>query len=387
MYMYFRINKLSVNRSSRFSHAVVTICLVFFASFCFGQNPQYVSGPEIGSNCELLYSFDARDIMSPTPVANGYSIDFGDGTTTSTNALISHSYSASGNYTVVITWTGGSWTQTFYALGSLDNGNLPVITASGPGANGEYSFYYTGYDFVVNQQPVNGPIHTLEINLGDGTIYNFPDATAVSNNMLVLTHVYSAPDNYAVTANRYYFNPPLTVCPSQYTMFISSDGDPCCSNFAPIVGQRYWLSAWVKEDHDIQVKSYSSTKIEVEFIGGTTSLVEFTPTGDIIEGWQRIVGDFIVPTGTTDLKLHMVNVSSSISAYFDDVRVHPFNASMKSYVYDPETLWLTAELDDNNYATFYEYDKEGQLIRIKKETSRGIMTIQESRSSNPKAEN
>ena len=83
----------------------------------------------------------------------------------------------------------------------------------------------------------------------------------------------------------------------------------------------------------------------------------------------------------------MVNESSSIAAYFDDVRIHPFNASMKSYVYDPETLWLTAELDDNNYATFYEYDKEGQLIRIKKETARGIMTIQESRSSNPKKEN
>ena len=60
---------------------------------------------------------------------------------------------------------------------------------------------------------------------------------------------------------------------------------------------------------------------------------------------------------------------------------------MKSYVYDPITLWLTAELDDNNYATFYEYDQEGQLIRIKKETARGIMTIQESRSSNPKSPN
>ena len=57
---------------------------------------------------------------------------------------------------------------------------------------------------------------------------------------------------------------------------------------------------------------------------------------------------------------------------------------MKSYVNDPETFWLTAELDDNNYATFYEYDKEGKLIRIKKETSRGIVTIKENRSSNPK---
>jgi hypothetical protein len=53
---------------------------------------------------------------------------------------------------------------------------------------------------------------------------------------------------------------------------------------------------------------------------------------------------------------------------------------MKSYVYDGETFWLTSELDDNNYATFYEYDQEGGLIRIKKETARGIVTIQDTRS-------
>ncbi|MGK4569023.1 hypothetical protein [Flavobacterium sp. 3HN19-14] len=43
-----------------------------------------------------------------------------------------------------------------------------------------------------------------------------------------------------------------------------------------------------------------------------------------------------------------------------------------------------AELDENNYATFYEYDKEGGLVRVKKETERGVQTIKESRSSNPK---
>lgn len=57
---------------------------------------------------------------------------------------------------------------------------------------------------------------------------------------------------------------------------------------------------------------------------------------------------------------------------------------MKSYVYDPLTLRLTAELDEQNYATFYEYDEEGALIRVKKETERGIMTIKESRNNSSK---
>ena len=53
---------------------------------------------------------------------------------------------------------------------------------------------------------------------------------------------------------------------------------------------------------------------------------------------------------------------------------------MKSYVYDPVSLRLMAELDENNYATFYEYDDEGTLVRVKKETDEGIMTIKENRS-------
>lgn len=52
---------------------------------------------------------------------------------------------------------------------------------------------------------------------------------------------------------------------------------------------------------------------------------------------------------------------------------------MKSFVYDPFTLRLHAELDENNYATYYEYDEEGALVRVKKETERGVKTINETR--------
>lgn len=68
-------------------------------------------------------------------------------------------------------------------------------------------------------------------------------------------------------------------------------------------------------------------------------------------------------------------------AYFDDLRINPIKGNMKSYVYDPISLKLMAELDENNYATFYEYDAEGTLVRIKKETERGVFTIKESRQS------
>ena len=52
---------------------------------------------------------------------------------------------------------------------------------------------------------------------------------------------------------------------------------------------------------------------------------------------------------------------------------------MMTHVYDKEDYRLMAELDENNYAIFYEYDEEGKLIRTKRETEKGIMTIEEKR--------
>jgi hypothetical protein len=38
-----------------------------------------------------------------------------------------------------------------------------------------------------------------------------------------------------------------------------------------------------------------------------------------------------------------------------------------------------AELDNRNYATFYNYDSEGGLVQVKQETEKGVMTIKSSR--------
>lgn len=163
---------------------------------------------------------------------------------------------------------------------------------------------------------------------------------------------------------------------------------PCdtCNGFMPIGGRDYWISAWVKVGSP-QVKTYNNgsngPSLELSFFGSGNQPIQFYPTGEIIDGWQRIVGKFTIPSGSLDLNLTL-NADLTYNTYFDDIRIHPFNASMKSYVYDGETFWLTSELDDNNYATFYEYDEEGGLIRIKKETSRGIVTIQETRSNTVK---
>ncbi len=157
------------------------------------------------------------------------------------------------------------------------------------------------------------------------------------------------------------------------------------SSFIPEIEEPYVISAWVKEQHATEQTTYSSN-IEISFNNGNTvtSPIQFSPSGNIIDGWQRIEGHFTIPLGSTDINIVLNNTVDPNPAYFDDIRIFNANGSMKSFVYDPVTQRLMAELDENNYATLYEYDKEGGLVRVKKETERGIYTIQETRSGNSK---
>lgn len=163
-----------------------------------------------------------------------------------------------------------------------------------------------------------------------------------------------------------------------------------CESFSPTPGDTYWIGAWVKEEHEEQVISYSNSAINLVFSDADNQPIgaplQLEPSGDIIDGWQRIIGEFTIPQETVYFNLNLINQDTA-PVYFDDVRVHPINGNMKSFVYDPESYRLMAELDENNYTTFYEYDNEGGLVRVKKETTEGIMTIQETRSSNTKTNN
>lgn len=148
----------------------------------------------------------------------------------------------------------------------------------------------------------------------------------------------------------------------------------CIPKFQP-VDDRYVVSAWVKELQASTSGALNYTKSHLKVSSGTQTET-FQPSGQIIDGWQRIEG--IIQTNSVgNLRMELI-VDEGI-AYFDDIRVFPFDGSMVTYVYDPVTLRLMAEMDERNYAKIYEYDEEGKLVRVKKETEKGIMTIQENR--------
>jgi hypothetical protein len=180
-------------------------------------------------------------------------------------------------------------------------------------------------------------------------------------------------------------------------------GDPnylksnCCRSFnlfSEIQNtSKYIISAWVKEDHIYEkVPTYLNSGIALSItqeqgnnvVGDIIGI--FYPEGNIIEGWQRIEGIFEIRPEIEIEKYLSIDLfnDSGVDVYFDDIRIYPYNGSMKSFVYDDVSKRLMSELDENNYATFYEYDMEGGLIRVKKETEKGVYTIQETRSSNVK---
>ncbi|MGF6925270.1 hypothetical protein QFZ48_000770 [Chitinophaga sp. W2I13] len=156
--------------------------------------------------------------------------------------------------------------------------------------------------------------------------------------------------------------------------------------FSPVAGKRMLFSVWVKEEQTCNSTSYTNNKITLFVAGETRVTAEVQPTGSIIEGWQRYEQVIDLPAGSTGLSVVMV-ATGNTKVYFDDLRFHPYNANMKSFVYDPQNLRLMAELDENNYASFYEYDDNGTLTRVKKETERGIKTIKESRNGLIKTDN
>jgi hypothetical protein len=153
--------------------------------------------------------------------------------------------------------------------------------------------------------------------------------------------------------------------------------------FSPIQGTKLVVSGWINANPANCIAPGGTVphgEMNISFNAGAPgSTVTLYKTGMIIEGWQRYEGVVEVPLSATQLYLTLKSATDQ-TTYFDDVRIHPVNANMKSFVYDPVSLRLMAELDENNYASFYEYDDDGTLIRVKKETEKGIKTIKESRS-------
>jgi hypothetical protein len=146
------------------------------------------------------------------------------------------------------------------------------------------------------------------------------------------------------------------------------------AGFQPSPNKAYLFDAWIYDG------SPNTKTINITLTLNKTSVA--LKCRAVVEGWKLMEGVMnisSVPSGAP-VAISIIP-KAGVTVHIDDIRMHPFAAEMKTYAYDDKTMRLMAELDENDFATFYEYDDEGLLVRVKKETEKGVMTLKESRSS------
>ncbi len=205
-------------------------------------------------------------------------------------------------------------------------------------------------------------------NLATNNNYRYKNASTSGNNLQIVSNEsHSGRSSLRVnTANG-------------FSITIMSPGSTNIPDkFRLEAGKPYIISCWIKPVNNPGdgVAVYSPSNFNISHLGINTS---FKARSNRIDNWQlfETTVSFVASSQSA-----ILNLPSGY--YYDDIRISPAKASMKAFVYNPANLRLAATLDENNFATFYEYNAEGQLIRKKKETERGILTIQESRGANPK---
>ena len=148
----------------------------------------------------------------------------------------------------------------------------------------------------------------------------------------------------------------------------------CIPPFKPSPG-KYIVSAWVRDVLNQNSENFVNPKINISFTGSAQGY-SFLSSGNIIDGWQRIFGEFDIPVGATKITINFQNMGGG-AVYFDDFRIHPFLSSMSTTVYDKATLLPIAVHDENNFTVFYNYDENLNQVRTRIETIEGIKTISE----------
>jgi hypothetical protein len=236
-----------------------------------------------------------------------------------------------------------------------------------------------------------GQVYTIEVSFyNQWGPYQFDIKWNFNNGML-----FNTPTNFYSIPTKYLYPPTATsfqnVITTQQTCYrldsCQVTGNALTDSFSLIQTKKMLVSGWVKVGTPnccfppTYGNGTNSISIGWGNSGGVTNV--FKPEGPIVEGWQRYEGIFDVPSNVSIVQINLNN-TSNVPVFFDDIRVHPYNANMKTYVYHSSNLRLMAELDENNFSSFYEYDDDGTLTRVKKETQLGIKTITETRSATQK---
>lgn len=237
---------------------------------------------------------------------------------------------------------------------------LPVMKAVNAGY---YELASTGFEDIIGFETINS-VSNVDNHFGHFGIY---DLNKISSNSAHTGKLSLEVDNSGGNST----NILETRINGTPTVSLETEGE-------------YLVSMWVREAGETRPKTLNAEVSMTYEIGSAcaSSTETLSPTGPVIEGWQKMEGKIILPAsscteGSISIALLFSGSGSTSTAYVDDVRLQPFDSEASVYVYDPVSKRYEAALDGNNFATFYDYDEEGNLTRVRRETEEGIRLLQE----------
>lgn len=151
----------------------------------------------------------------------------------------------------------------------------------------------------------------------------------------------------------------------------------------PTSGNMYAIRYWVKDPDPSRWKQLLPTSF-TSFMGvsSITSSRVIAQSGD----WKLL--EYVVLANGSSFSMTfthpLLSGGESTFIYIDDIKIQPLSSAMSSLVYETNTLRLIASLSESHFATLYQYDQEGRLIRTVQETVGGYKTIAEATYNIPK---
>ncbi|MGQ0827627.1 MAG: hypothetical protein ACT4ON_04445 [Bacteroidota bacterium] len=203
------------------------------------------------------------------------------------------------------------------------------------------SFTYSGFEAKVN-----------DFDPGAGTV-NYIDGEVKMNNGIKSSEITAHTGKYVL---KLVGGTTGANAPAYAVKYISGANE----NSGLLKGRTYRASVWVHST------SAEDCKLLISLTGAATqSIMKSNAANVTIGSWTLMNVDITVsstPANNDELKVYLE--SPTEDAYFDDLRLHPADASMSATVYEPKTDRVSATLDANNFATKYIYDAGGRVTEV-----------------------
>lgn len=148
------------------------------------------------------------------------------------------------------------------------------------------------------------------------------------------------------------------------------------------VGMKLWLKSSLNEDlSNVNYgKKNQNPQLKALVGGHSYSFKRVAQTGEW-SLYELEMTNLYGMTGLHDIVLSY-NFLNDELVLVDDVRIQPLDASMNCVVYTKDNK-IQARFDNQHFAVFYEYNKEGLLLRKSIETEKGRKTVEEQQKNTP----